>query len=90
MKSLELKIHGLVQGVFFRKHTREKAIELGLCGTVRNCDDGTVLVEVEGEEKAVGHFVQWCQHGPSRAIVSQVDIHEAGLKNFANFVILKA
>ena len=90
MKALQLKIHGLVQGVFFRKHTREKALDLGLCGTVRNCDDKTVMVQVEGAENAVDAFVEWCHHGPSRANVTKVDIHESRLKNYTGFIILKA
>jgi len=90
MKALQLKIHGLVQGVFFRKYTREKAIELGLYGTVRNDADGTVQIHVEGREEAVDDFVQWCHHGPSRANVTKVDIHETRLKNSTGFIILKA
>lgn len=89
MKALQLHIHGRVQGVFFRKHTREKGQELGLSGTVRNCGDGSVEVNVEGSEKELSEFVQWCHHGPSRAEVLKVDIHETKLKNYKDFVILR-
>ncbi len=89
MKAVILRIDGLVQGVFFRKHTREKAIELGLCGTVLNCSDGSVEVIAEGAEQALSDFVQWCHHGPPRAKVLKVDIHETTLKNFHDFVILR-
>ena len=89
IKTVTLRIHGLVQGVFFRKHTRDKAIELGLCGTVRNCEDGSVEVWVEGSEQALSDFVKWCHHGPPRAMVLKVDIHETTLKNFQDFVILR-
>ncbi len=90
MKALNLKIHGRVQGVFFRKSTREKALELSLEGTVCNCVDGTVEVNVQGIENALQEFVEWCHHGPSRANVTKVDIHESRLKNYTGFIILKA
>lgn len=31
-----IKVHGKVQGVFFRKYTQRKAMELGLVGWVKN------------------------------------------------------
>ena len=36
------KIHGRVQGVYFRASTVQCAQELGLTGWVKNCDDGSV------------------------------------------------
>ena len=89
MKSIHLKIHGLVQGVFFRQQTQKMAMAAGLNGTVRNCRDGTVEVIAEGEEKSLSGFIQWCNRGPERARVIRVDIHEMPLKNFPDFRILK-
>lgn len=89
MRAIHLKISGKVQGVFFRKHTRAKALELRLTGTVQNCEDGSVEVFAEGEEQSLSEFVQWCHHGPSRAEVQKVDIHETALKNIIDFVILR-
>ena len=87
MKAINIKIYGLVQGVFFRQHTLEKALELGIKGWVRNCSDGCVEAEAEGEEKALKKFIEWCHHGPSRAIVSKVDVSGTALKNFSSFQI---
>ena len=89
MKSIHLKIYGRVQGVFFRQSTVEKAHQLRLTGTVRNCSDGTVEIEAEGKDEMLSVFVDWCRQGPSRANVRQVDIHERPLKNFAGFRISK-
>ena len=89
MKAVNIKIYGLVQGVFFRQHTLDKANELGIKGWVRNCSDGSVEAEGEGEgeENSLQKFIEWCYHGPSRAIVSKVDVSEAALKNFSSFQI---
>ena len=53
MKANKLKIHGLVQGVFFRKNTHQQALKHGVSGYVKNCADGTVEVFVEGSEEKV-------------------------------------
>ena len=90
MKAVHLKIHGLVQGVFFRQSTMEKAIELGLKGWVRNCADGTVEAEAEGEEEALIRLIEWCHDGPQRASVDRVDVQPAALKNFPSFQIRRS
>ena len=71
----KLKIHGRVQGVFFRQSTREKAGELGLSGWVKNMPDGTVEVLAAGPEPVVRELISWCEHGPPYARVEKVDVH---------------
>jgi len=89
MKAFHIHIHGLVQGVFFRKYTKEKAVSLGIKGTVRNCSDGSVEVFAEANEPELEDFIRWCHNGPISAQVRKVDIHDTTLKNFQDFVILK-
>jgi acylphosphatase len=67
-------IQGLVQGVFFRASTREKALQLGVGGWVRNLPDGGVEALFEGEKKKVEEIVGWCHKGPSGARVIKVDL----------------
>ncbi len=44
---------GRVQGVGFRFFVQQNSLELGLTGWVRNMSDGTVTMEVQGEQEAV-------------------------------------
>lgn len=67
---------GRVQGVFFRQHTMERAIELGLRGYVRNLPDGTVEAVAVGQEKAVDDFIAFCIMGPDSARVDDVKVAE--------------
>ncbi len=67
-------IHGLVQGVAFRHHTRETARNLSLNGYARNLPDGTVEVLAEGEKPALKTLASWLEQGPSHARVEHVDI----------------
>lgn len=47
------KVHGRVQGVFFRKFTQKEALSLGLVGFVRNADDGTVEGDAQGSNEKI-------------------------------------
>lgn len=86
-KHMTVRVHGLVQGVFFRASTREKARSLNISGLVRNEPDGSVYIEAEGEVEALGQFIEWCRKGPPRADVQKCEVGESGLKNFTGFVI---
>lgn len=81
-----VKISGRVQGVFFRAETQKMAVQFGLCGWVRNCQDGTVEAVFQGNQKDVQEAVNWCHSGSPSARVSNVDVHwreyEDGLKSF--------
>lgn len=89
MKRLVIKVYGLVQGVFFRHTARIRAERLGLTGWARNEDNGSVTITAEGEEKALGDFVEWCKKGPPLASVDEIKIkwHNA-TGEFKGFEIL--
>ena len=87
MKSVHIKVHGIVQGVFFRKFTQLKATELGITGVVRNAEDGTVEIEAEAPAETLDAFINWCRRGPERAVVNKVDVTESSLKKFTSFEI---
>ena len=71
MNRVHIFVSGLVQGVFFRDSTRQKAEELGLTGWVRNLSDGRVEIVAEG--KKTEELVSWVRKGPSVARVDKVD-----------------
>ena len=50
--------HGRVQGVGFRWTTRRIASRHPVCGTVRNCPDGTVELVVQGDAAVIEQFLQ--------------------------------
>ena len=69
-----VRVHGRVQGVFFRAETADRARSLDLTGWVRNCPDGTVEAVFEGERERVESMVAWCGRGPAGAHVDSVDV----------------
>ncbi len=88
-KALHIIVKGKVQGVFYRKTTHKKAIELGLTGWVKNLRDGSVEIEVEGPESQMVEFVTWCATGPKNAEVSQLIQQEIEGKGFKDFSIMR-
>ena len=88
--TLSITITGKVQGVFYRQSTKEKAIELGLKGQVKNLPDGKVQIIVTGTREQLDALSVWCKKGPPRALVSGVEITELPLKEFDNFTIVRS
>jgi acylphosphatase len=79
-------VDGVVQGVFFRASTRGVAVTLGVSGWVRNLADGSVEAVFEGPAAAVDAAVEWCRHGPDRAIVTSLEVADEapeGLRGFS-------
>ncbi|MCL6478308.1 MAG: acylphosphatase [Peptococcaceae bacterium] len=69
-----LYISGRVQGVFFRAHTRDKAISLNIRGWVKNLPDGRVEAVIEGSHHAVEEMLKWCRTGEPPARVDGVEV----------------
>jgi acylphosphatase len=69
-------VSGRVQGVWFRDSTWREADRLQVCGWVRNLPDGRVEAVYEGPRTAIEQMLSWTDHGPERAHVSNVEIHD--------------
>lgn len=72
MQTKQFLIFGRVQGVGFRFFTWQQAQKIGLSGTVRNRDDGSVEVIAQGSEKQLTQFKQWLVQGPRFAQVENI------------------
>ncbi|CAN7996002.1 unnamed protein product [Ixodes hexagonus] len=85
------EVHGRVQGVFFRKCTKEKADELDLKGWVRNTSKGTVEGVVQGEREKVIEMKQWLSHvGSPHSSISKcvfTDERDVEAPEYSNFGI---
>ena len=69
---LKIKVTGKVQGVWFRKYTKDKAVEMGIKGFVQNKPDGSVYVEAEAEEQTIRNFLKWLETGSPLSDVDEV------------------
>lgn len=58
MERKQIRFYGRVQGVGFRYHAKHAASALGLTGWVRNEYDGSVMMEVQGEDVLIERMLQ--------------------------------
>ena len=77
MRPPGLRIHGRVQGVFFRNWTMDQALSLGVRGWVRNRLDGSVELVAYGEDEAVEALIAACRTGPPAAEVERIEVEIA-------------
>ena len=89
MPTVCLLITGKVQGVFYRATAKRKANELGITGWIKNTGEGNVEATVSGDEQQLNEFINWCKHGPDRAIVEKVIVSYSEDIVFDGFVVLK-
>jgi acylphosphatase len=81
-------VEGRVQGVGFRYFVYREAQRLGVFGWVRNRDDGSVELRVEGDPDSVRKFLDKVRAGPSFSYVTNVRMRDVPLEHFEGFSIL--
>ena len=88
-RRLHAVVSGRVQGVNFRWHTRQRAVQLGLTGWVRNLRGGRrVEVVAEGPPDKLGDLVLYLHQGPPSSHVSEVEVKwDEASGRFKNFGI---
>lgn len=80
-------VNGRVQGVGFRYAAQAEATRLHLGGFARNLANGSVEIEIEGAEDAVGRMLDWLGSGPDWARVDSVDTIEVEARGETEFDI---
>ena len=83
----DIRVTGVVQGVWYRKSACEEGLRLCLSGFAQNLPDGSVMIEVEGEKQLVDDFVAWCRKGPPLAKVDQVEVCAGEVIGLVGFTI---
>ncbi len=80
MRFVEIRLSGRVQGVGLRGAVSTRAISAGLGGWVRNEDDGSVLLRLEGAEPQISAFIKWLGtlHSPWGIDISKSVQEKAG------------
>ncbi|MBR5094449.1 MAG: carbamoyltransferase HypF [Oscillospiraceae bacterium] len=91
MEAVQIKIHGIVQGVGFRPFVHRLVRAHGLAGTIRNTSSGVEL-ELEGERSALEAFLQDLpDKAPKLALIEQIEpCWGRPLRGFAGFTILRS
>jgi len=80
-------VGGKVQGVFYRKSTKDKADKLNIVGSVRNNPDGSVTIIAQGNIEDINELINWCKIGPDEAEVTCLTTEELEIVNSSQFTI---
>jgi acylphosphatase len=88
MKTIRIKIAGLVQGVYFRKYIADEAKKLGILGHVRNLDTGEVEVMAEGSLVDIDKMIVACKKGSPHSKIKKVDVQDINHIGFDDFKVL--
>jgi acylphosphatase len=84
---VRVRVHGRVQGVFFRDTLRRRAESRGVAGWVANRGDGTVEAALEGRRADVEALLGFCRQGPARAEVERVEVRDEEPEGLTEFKI---
>ena len=87
-KCMKFIVKGVVQGVGFRYHTCHEGLKRGLTGYAKNLNNGDVEVIACGSEDKVESMHEWLKVGPRSAVVRQLIVEQAEVKNYRSFEIL--
>ncbi len=87
MKTLNITVFGRVQGVSYRHFCRKTAQQLGIAGSARNSNNGTVRIVVQGNQKALEHFIVCLRKGTEHSRVEDLEITETKLERLECFEI---
>lgn len=84
-----VKIRGLVQGIFFRETVRRTAANYDVHGFVRNAGYDLVEIEVEGEPEVVDAFIEdVLAHPPPQARVMDVRVSPIPVRDECGFSVV--
>jgi acylphosphatase len=88
MRHCRIVVRGAVQGVGFRYFLYRLAPRLGIRGWVRNCDDGAVEIDAEGDAARVMAFIEAVKRGNGHADIRSVVVDErTRMANHTRFTI---
>ena len=86
-RAVEVTVSGQVQGVGFRAHAAQRAVQVEVVGWVRNEPDGSVALHVEGDPGAVGEMLDWLRAGPPLGSVDSVEVRDVEPRGSSSFEV---
>ena len=90
MKSIEIRVKGIVQGVGFRPFVYNLAITNNLFGWVNNDDRGVNIV-LEGEINSINNFLEELNNNaPILSKIDSIEIKEKKSEDFSSFSIYES
>lgn len=80
-------VSGHVQGVWFRKFTKDRALANDVKGWAKNLNDGRVELMLSGDVDNVDQVISDLHVGPPMAVVNNVDVSVIEYQALTTFTI---
>ncbi|KRM13223.1 acylphosphatase [Paucilactobacillus suebicus] len=88
MKSVQINVQGIVQGVGFRWSVSKEARDLAIVGLISNLSDGTVYIEAQGSAEHIDQLIDFIKKGPTPfAKIYHMDVNTQQIKKYKRFYI---
>lgn len=82
----QIIVKGHVENTGFRFHALRGAFVCKVYGLVSQ-KDGHIIIEAEGEQSAIDHFMEWCRKGTAFSEISSVEVISKDIVGFSDFKI---
>jgi len=90
VKTYRIDVYGRVQGVFFRRMTKDYCDKNGLRGNVENQTDGSVLIYVQCTLDELRVFIRWLESSPGASKVERAEMEIIYRKKFEDFQVIRS
>jgi len=88
-KAISMHIFGTLRKRGFRFYSMQKAVELGIAGTVSYTENrNEIVIHAEGEEDAIEKFKGWCAIGSPSCVIQRIETALASPGNYHSFDII--
>ena len=88
MKNLQITITGNIYHVGFRYFIKQTAFRYGVMGFVKYQNKTSLIIEAEGEPKALNRLIELCRIGSYGSIIKKIDVSETPLKDYQTFEVI--
>lgn len=80
MERYYIVVSGQVQGVGFRYFAYYNAVRLNITGWVRNCYNGDVDMEIQGDEESLSAFIKIIKKGNGYSSIQDITVKSIDIK----------
>jgi len=88
MENLQITIIGNIYQIGFRYFIKQTAYRFGVMGFVKYQNNTTLIIEAEGEPKALSKLLELCRIGSYGSITKKIEVSETPLKDYQTFEVI--
>ena len=88
MENLQITVTGNIYHVGFRYFIKQTAFRFGVMGFVKYQNKTSLIIEAEGEHKALNRLIELCRIGSYGSITKKIDVSKGKFKGYQSFEVV--